>query len=137
MLFRSANQCPQTGGRRVRIAPLWLPYQEAITYASDSIYLACGTGNRVSGTNQAAQTLLSTKVFPNPVQDAVHVELPAGLRGNWALAIATGRTVLDGTWQPNQSGFSIDLSAQRPGVYFLHLKAEDGSTSTHKLVISR
>jgi hypothetical protein len=79
-------------------------------------------------------------VFPNPlpVNGALTVQLPAGLKGRTSLQIsdAMGRIVRSMTFQTNGYALAttVDVSSLNKGVYIIRAKTEEGKTLTTRFV---
>jgi zinc metalloprotease ZmpB len=87
-------------------------------------------------TGDALHTELSWKIFPNPAQDQITIELqPMTMAAHPKFAIfdAIGRKIQQGELQ--NATQSITLGDLKPGIYMLQLLAKDGRTDTQKLVI--
>jgi hypothetical protein len=78
------------------------------------------------------QTGIIAKVFPNPVQSNLNIELANNSDiQNLTLLDMSGRVVLV---QSNLSkSTSIDMSAMAPGGYLLQLRSTDGQVATQRI----
>jgi hypothetical protein len=73
-------------------------------------------------------------IFPNPANDAVHVQLP---EGNWQINVfdALGRLVA-GFEEVTNDQFQIPLATIAPGTYFVQVSSEKG-TAVKALVVDK
>jgi len=76
----------------------------------------------------------NSMVYPNPTQDRIYINLTerSAKQYQWEITDIQGRTIMNG--KENRSEFSLDLSTQQSGLYFLNIKTESGITS-HKLIL--
>ena len=111
------------------------------TYTLKSVSNACGNGT-VSGsakvsiivTGAEEEEEKNLKIFPNPVQNRLTVELNAVRNQslNWELADANGKTVREGHLR-RSNHFEIDLNNLPAGVYLLKMLS-NGQQITRKVV---
>lgn len=71
-------------------------------------------------------------VFPNPASLKLNVQVSARKPLGLSCLDATGRVLTSGIWEPE-----VDVSAFSPGVYFLRIDFEDGSSSTSMFEVQR
>lgn len=65
------------------------------------------------------------KVFPNPCQDRIRVQLPSSSRTEWLYALdLSGRCLLRVGVSAGQSGIELETSSWQPGVYLLRFAGE-------------
>jgi len=77
----------------------------------------------------------SVKLFPNPAQDRVQIQLPNGQDHEYRMALynSFGQVITQGPLQT-----SLDVSTLPSGLYFLHVLHRDGKQrSVNKLLIAR
>ncbi|MDN4166878.1 PKD domain-containing protein [Cytophagales bacterium LB-30] len=101
------------------------------------------SGNKVapviSGVDDLIRHAGAIQLYPNPASQEVAIRFDQALNDNisYQLVDSRGATVSQGVLAGGQSQFSLDVSAYRQGVYFIHLKSASG-TSTHlKFMITR
>lgn len=84
------------------------------------------------------QQTVSFGIAPNPTTGQVNVTLEGALLGNarYFVSDLTGRVIASGTQLANKTSFSLDLSAQADGIYFLSIENER-FVKTERFVISR
>jgi len=80
------------------------------------------------------QASLMTKVYPNPVNDLLTVELATAEIGDvqYELISSYGKIVLSGTYPSGRH--EMDTSSIPPGTYYLRAIAQDGTTEVRALV---
>ena len=116
---------------------------QTTTYALKSVSNACGNGT-VSGTAKVnilitaleEEGLSGLKIFPNPTQNRLTVELdaPKSQSLNWELTDANGKAVKEGYLRRRQHNhLEIDLSDLPTGVYALRINT-NGQKITRKVV---
>lgn len=78
----------------------------------------------------------AVKVFPNPANNILHVELDTAFDGLLTVVNALGQNVFE---QPvsNITGFDLPTSNFPPGLYRLVLRGRDGAMRTSKILVSR
>ncbi|MES2761686.1 MAG: T9SS type A sorting domain-containing protein [Bacteroidota bacterium] len=76
------------------------------------------------------------KLYPNPAQNTITINLPGNQLANADLEItnALGQTVLTTTFTSNEP---TDISGLSNGLYFIHIKGNNLNVSSQKLIISR
>lgn len=75
-------------------------------------------------------------VVPNPADDRTDIRFSTGITGTWSLRDLAGRTVQEGI-VPETSTVPIDLTKHQPGLYFITLKAMNGTAQTVKFTVQR
>jgi len=80
------------------------------------------------------RTTATMDVFPNPAQDRVTVRATNGL-ANAVLMDVAGRIARTFGPQAGERSSTFSLQGLKPGIYFLHLTDNSGSTEVKKLVI--
>ncbi|MFI1743344.1 family 16 glycosylhydrolase [Thalassobellus sediminis] len=76
------------------------------------------------------------KLYPNPVSDRLNINLGNYSKADMELQVidVSGRLVFKQDYAINNRNFGLDTSFLKQGIYFLNLKFEDGTLSTHKFV---
>jgi hypothetical protein len=77
-------------------------------------------------------TDLSGSIYPNPVVNMLHINMPANIRSSYAIEIfnSQGQSVMKGNASLNR----INVSFLQPGIYFLNLMDAGGKTSSVRFV---
>ncbi len=95
----------------------------------DSVSIPCNSGLSLEPV-QPPQA--SSLIYPNPVGDAATLQNPNGRYAEFVLRDALGRTVLQAKIA-QQTQTQLDLSALKPGVYFVELVG-DNTRHSERLV---
>jgi hypothetical protein len=83
---------------------------------------------RLASAGEPAAGGPATGVYPNPVQNKLWVRLPAGQVDATVILDATGRVLLRGGHQRvGENQLQLDVSALRPGLYFLRVQSGAGN----------
>ena len=88
-------------------------------------YIISPTGNQVNTSNGKFENI---SVFPNPVNDIVHVENITELMGSESVSVIDiyGRTLLEAqNMKITGTGFTLDLTTLPAGIYFLKIETKD------------
>lgn len=106
-----------------------MPYTFDVVCTSNSLYLK-GPGATLSfETNHIEELTL----YPNPVQDVLHVKSPTISKGHWQLINHLGQVVKENIYQSN--AFKVSLNGLNSGIYFFKLEDYNlKSTLTKKIV---
>lgn len=107
-------------------------YNDSIVFAvGDSGYVICNVNFGTAGIQKELETIKKTEVYPNPVQDVLHVSLASSLDQESAKIMifnALGERLLEGQFQSD-----IDLSNFEKGVYLLKIQVGT-ELFTHKII---
>jgi len=76
------------------------------------------------------------RVYPNPVQDLVHIEMPHTTNNQYVLQIQDmcGKTVLYESVTSDSSNHTLDISAIGSGVYFIYASDNAGIVVREKII---
>lgn len=100
---------------------------------SDVIYAFFTDKFKPSASGIASHKQLNTKVYPNPVQDVVNVELPSSINyATISIFDAAGREVV--RQNANESLNRISVANLVRGLYFIRVQSAQG-TNTQKIVV--
>lgn len=90
-----------------------------------------------SGIQEKSNKTNEVLLYPNPAQESVTIQLtkPAG-NVNYSLYDLTGKKIMEGEFEKNQTSTSIMLSNLRDGIYMVQLIG-DGWHQSKKLIVNR
>lgn len=90
-----------------------------------------------SGIGERALETTAITLYPNPANDEVTIQLSGPVAGaTYALYDLTGKKIMEGKFERNQTSTSITLTALKDGLYLVQLSSE-GWHQTRKLLIAR
>jgi hypothetical protein len=104
------------------------------SYGMNTPAYFCIDNLTITNTSTAVEdpTAMSTiRVYPNPVQDRLSVEMPEGIVTDWIIQSIDGRVWERGNTTAGVN--EIDVSGLVPGLYFLKFSV-GGATTTQKLI---
>ncbi|MEZ5013684.1 MAG: PQQ-dependent sugar dehydrogenase [Chitinophagales bacterium] len=134
----------------------WYLNGEIITEATGEVYTAMANGdyyviatdaNGCMATSDTINLIVNSvaqqtfeqycTMFPNPVQDVLHVEYSGTLACNLQCFDATGRSIsLPVPFQQMQSGtYILDVHAFQTGIYLFYFQTEAGDVAIRTLVV--
>ncbi|MCC6369733.1 MAG: T9SS type A sorting domain-containing protein [Bacteroidia bacterium] len=112
--------------------------------AGERFYYSCGIDKTDTRLNQTWMTDVplslaksitteDLKIFPNPVTDALQIEMKSGLCHRLEIKDVTGQLLLQRA-NLGESTMMLDVSAFEPGVYFIDMYGDSGRICTKKII---
>ena len=89
------------------------------------------TVSEVISVVNANPSLFNILVSPNPFTTTLYVKSSDNSEMLLNIYSAEGKKIASHSWQ---SGFNVNTSSWRPGIYLLQVTCRDGSVSTYKVV---
>ena len=127
------------------------PPQLVVDYSGDATAISMksihvnGTAITKSDTEQNILgnniSFLKARLYPNPVNNKIHVAFPHTYKGNFNLQVMDilGRTYDLGKYNINKDGYEIDVNISKlslkSGQYFIRILSDTQSTQTIKLIV--
>ncbi len=78
---------------------------------------------------------VTSRVYPNPANNVVNVELPKGSKGSVSLYDITGKVLIEQTVNENENKYSLNTSSLAPGTYMVLVQTQYAVQNT-KVVVS-
>ena len=94
--------------------------------------VAVFTVNRALGIDEKAQSAI--KLYPNPVNDLLTIELPQISVQGISIADASGRVISERFVSGSQGMYNVSTETLARGSYFLYIKTKDGSRLVKRFV---
>ena len=108
----------------------WNDQTTSLLVRSLSSSAAAASSQPAAAASQALASPVGLELFPNPVTDRLHVQLPAGTTGgSYQIMDALGRTAGSGTLRQPEA---VDVSRLTPGIYTMLVQTLD-----HQQLVSR
>jgi len=105
---------------------------------SVKLFETCGNGPTagISGNGFLGNVV---SVYPNPSLGKVQVSFSSAFpaQGQWGITDVVGRELVNGPIEKGSTGFEIDLSAYRSGIYLLQLNDMVGQSKVVKIVLGQ
>ncbi|GAB3737593.1 hypothetical protein GCM10027594_18290 [Hymenobacter agri] len=131
------------------IADEWVTYSYAsapgsgVTDAAAQSYSRLGEHTDYTGPYGAYQTTLGTyakldanvSVYPNPAHDLATVEIKDAKVGRVTLLNNLGQTISAEAKGTGQEKLTLNISALKPGLYFVQILSADGQTKIYKELV--
>ncbi|MDX2361161.1 MAG: CotH kinase family protein [Crocinitomicaceae bacterium] len=76
---------------------------------------------------------LHVNIYPNPANDAIHVDNPEGVLLSYSILNSLGKTVSEG----DLNSTTIDIDSYSSGVYFINFHDLNGNRLVKKLIINK
>ncbi len=115
---------------------MWGPYpNNAWGYGKVNAFEALTTCSLNVNIDSPEDATLSCSVYPNPVQEWLHVRLPDDMKSVAAIYDIEGRKLFE--TQNSVSDFSLPLGEISNGVYFLKIQSPEGKQAMKRFVVTR
>lgn len=105
--------------------------QDVVEAAIDDFIIYEGASLSVENTPSD----ISSRVYPNPANNVVNVELPKGSKGSVSLYDITGKVLIEQTVNENENNYSLNTSSLAPGTYMVLVQTQYAVQNT-KVVVS-
>ncbi len=121
----------KTGSKETKLLAYRYIWQDSYYLIYTNVYALGGTAKSAS-----AQLQPSMKIYPNPADETLHVELtdPSLLSGGEiTIHDIAGRQVANQPFLPKTSHLSIGTGKMVPGTYIIHMVSNDGTRISEKI----
>jgi photosystem II stability/assembly factor-like uncharacterized protein len=102
-------------------------------WASAAEFTMVGCTDIYFGTDERKETE-EVSAFPVPTSGIVSIAAPPGSTVFYTLFSATGQLINHGTIEPMKNIFSLDLSSEMPGLYFVRFVTGSGTTFIARII---